>query len=90
MSRKTEHFSCPCCGQHAPIERITEEGPFQFALFIKTIGGREKLSAEEKEKQISYGYRRFHVPGKLDYDPIPMDKDMLEAMQKRIEELKVE
>ena len=88
MAKKTEHFLCPCCGMHAPIERITEEGPFEFALFEKTIGGKTALTPEEKELQISRGYLRFHVPGNLDYDPIPMDEQRQELMQKRIEELK--
>ncbi len=90
MAQKTKHFLCPVCGQHAPIERITEEGPFEFSLFEKILGGKTALTDEEKERQISRGYRRFRVPGGLEYHEVPMDDESLERMKARLEEAKVE
>ena len=87
MAKRTEHFQCPCCNMHAPIERITEEGPFEFALFEKILGGKTALTTEEKEEQIKRGYRHFQVPGNLDYNPIPMTGERQEQMARRIEEL---
>ena len=90
MSGKSLHFSCPLCNMHAPIERITEEGPFAFALFEKVLGGKVKLTQEEKEKQISYGFRRFYVAGKLTYLEVPMEERYVELIRERIAELEID
>ncbi len=89
MSQISKQFRCPFCGQHAPIERLTEEGPFTLAEFEKTLGGREKLTPEEREVQKKRGYRRAHVPGKLEYEEIPLDDDIREAAARRREEIEV-
>ena len=82
MAGKSTHFRCPFCNMHAPLVHL-EEGPYQFGLFEKIMGGKVKLTIEEKEKQISRGYTRFHVPGVLDYEPTDMTQEALTLAKKR-------
>ena len=90
MPQETEHFLCPFCGQHAPVERLTEEGPFTLAMFLKVLGGRTKLTPEERELQKSRGYRRMRVPGKLIYTKIELTEDIRAAAARRKEEVEIE
>jgi len=90
MPQETEHFRCPICGQHGPIERLTEEGPFELAMFKKTLGGKYKLTPEmrieRKHHKESY---RGSAPGMLEYEEIPVTQELREAMRKRLGEVEI-
>jgi len=78
MSKESLHFSCPCCGQHAPMERLSE-GPFPFALFRKILGGKQKLTPEQRAtRRTQY---KGSAPGLLNYEEIPMTEDAKELLQ---------
>ena len=87
MPQESEHFSCPCCGMHAPLDRVLEEGPFELKMFQKILGGKTKLSDEEKELRKGLGFHRGSGPGRLAYDEIPLTDDVREAVENRIAEL---
>lgn len=87
MPKESEHFCCPFCGQHAPVERILEDGPFEAGLFEKTLGGKVALTREEKASRRPSTFHRGAAPGKLNYVEIPMTPEVEEAIQKRAKEL---
>lgn len=90
MPQESEHFVCPCCGMHAPIERLTEEGPFVLAMFRKTLGGKLKLTEEQRIELIDGIHKesfRGSAPGKLEYEEIPVTDEIREAFRRRLEEL---
>jgi hypothetical protein len=88
MAGEVLQFRCPCCGQHAPIERITEEGPFEFEVFVKTLGGKRKLSEDERKARRGQRFPRGSGPGRLDYEPTRTLKSHRDALNKRLQELK--
>lgn len=81
------HFRCPCCGQHAPIARITSEGPFKFGLFIKTLGGKRELTEEEHNARRGRRRGKGSAPGLLIYQSTPMQKKYEDAIAKRKQEM---
>lgn len=87
MPQESIHFRCPCCGQHAPIERLTEEGPFELALFEKILGGKRKLTTEEREERKGGFFLRGSAPGSLEYEEVPLTKEVVDLMAKRLTEL---
>jgi hypothetical protein len=87
MPHESQHFRCPCCGQHAPVERLTEEGPFEPALYEKSLGGKRKLTPEDREARKGKGFRRGSGPGLLDYNEVPMTPEIQDALARRIAEL---
>ena len=88
MAEEILQFRCPMCGQHAPIERITEEGPFEFEVFVKTLGGKRKLTEEDRKARRGQHFRRGSGPGRLDYEPTRTLKIHQDAMNQRLQELK--
>ena len=88
MPAESTHFKCPCCGQHAPIERLTQEGPFEFEIWVKKLGGKDKLSPEERERRKGHGFHRGSAPGRLDYHQVETDDEMESLIAERISELK--
>jgi len=87
MAAEVLQFVCPCCGQHAPIERITEEGPFEFQIFKKTLGGKRRLTEDERKARWGHHPTKGKAPGFLDYSPAPIEKQHRDAIAKRITEL---
>ena len=87
MPKETLHISCPFCGMHAPVERITKEGPFALGLFKKTIGGKRKLTPEEREARKGHFFLRGSAPPILIYDPLPITDEVSEAAERRKGEL---
>ncbi len=86
MARESIHFVCPCCGMHAPIERIAEEGPFVFRMFRKILGGKQKLSDEEKELRKGAAFQRGSGHGALQYDEIEVTDEARDQLRARLEE----
>jgi hypothetical protein len=48
MSKESLQFRCPCCGMHSPIEVLTSEEQFKFAVFRRVLGGKIARSDAEK------------------------------------------
>ena len=94
MPRETEHFRCPLCGQHAPIERL-DEGPFSLEVYHKILGGKIRISEAERERRKGTGtFHRGSSPGDLQYPRFPTSPEVkektrrqLEAIRARIDEL---
>ncbi len=86
MPQETEQFSCPTCGMHAPMDRLYEESPFPFRLFRKILGGKRKLTDEEKELRKGGGFQRGSAPGTLSYDEIEMTDEARNQLRARLEE----
>lgn len=89
MPQESEHFVCPCCGMHAPIERLTEEGPFELQAFRKTLGGKFKLTEVDHIKRRRKESYRGAAPGALKYDAIPVTDELRELFRERIRELEI-
>lgn len=88
MPEEVLQFSCPCCGQHAPLVRITEDNAFDFGLFLKVLGGKHPLTDDEREERASLGgsFRPGTARGRLDYDELPMTAEAQAAMVVRLKE----
>ena len=86
MPQQTEHFLCPTCGMHAPIERLYQEEPFVFKMFRKILGGKRRISDAEKELQKGEGLRHGSAPGVLQYDPIEITDEVRNQLHVRLEE----
>jgi hypothetical protein len=85
-NNRTEVFHCPCCGQVAPIVRLTEDGPHDFDQGAYTWGGSRPLTDEELEKRFKYG--RGSAPGLINYEPWHMPTEELrDALIIRLNEL---
>ena len=81
-------FRCPCCGQHAPIStRLTDGGPFEFAVFRKTLGGKRAFTDEERIARRGRRYGLGSAPGKIDYEPVRMMKKYRDAIANRLAQL---
>jgi hypothetical protein len=80
-------FRCPTCGMHAPMDRLTSEGPFEFEVFRKTLGGKRKLTEEEHNARRGRRHGKGSAPGLIDYEPIRMTKKYRDAIARRIQEL---
>ena len=91
MPGKSEHFRCPLCGQHAPIERLEADEPFELAQFEKTLGGKAKLSPEDREERIALGSHketfRGSAPGLLEYKEARLSARVKSLALKRIKQL---
>jgi hypothetical protein len=87
MPAQSLHFRCPCCGQHAPIERILEEGPFEFQVFEKKLGGKLALTSEDRRRLRGQRSGRGKAAGILQYDEVRTLKEHRAAIDKRIKEL---
>ena len=80
-------FRCPCCGQHAPMVRITNEGPFEFEVFQKTLGGKRKLTDEERKNRRGQRRGKGSAPGVIGYESIPTQPKYKDAIAKRKQEM---
>lgn len=89
MPQESEHFVCAVCGMHAPVERLTEEGPFELKAYRKTLGGKKKLTHEERLERMRKESYRGAAPGTLEYVEIPVTDELREAMKKRLGEVEV-
>ncbi len=87
MPGESRHFRCPCCGQHAPIERITEDGPFEFQVFEKRLGGKIPVTPEERRRSKGRRRGKGSAVGVLDYSEVRSQKEERDAIAKRIGEL---
>lgn len=87
MPAESEHFLCPCCGMHAPIERLYEEKPFVLQMFKKALRGKHKLSDEEREARKGGGFRRGSGHGALDYELIELTDEVRAQLRVRLEEI---
>lgn len=87
MAKEVFQFRCPMCGQHAPVERLSDEGPFEFQIFRKTLGGKRELTDAERKARRGQRYPRGSGPGKLDYEPSRTLKRHQDALARRIQQL---
>lgn len=86
MPAEVEQFRCPVCGQHAPLARLDTAEPFIFRLFKKMLGGKLKMSEEEREARKGMGFSRGSARGALTYEDIPMQDDARNKLIARLEE----
>ena len=87
MGGETELFRCVCCGQLAPITRLTEEGPFPLEKWLQTYGGKRALSDEELEGMKGRTFRRGGGPGIIEYYPQEVTDELRALIEKRIKEI---
>ena len=90
MPKESDHFKCPCCGMHAPIERVTEEGPFPLEFWTKRLGGKRKLTPEEREDRKGQLPAWGSAPGILDYDKGEVTPELTELVKERLAEVERE
>lgn len=87
MAEESEHFLCPLCGMRAPVERVTQEGPFELRMFRKTWGGKVKLTEQTREMRRGMRFRRGSAPGAIMWEEIPIPDDIRQLVVQRIREL---
>lgn len=87
MPFENEQFRCPLCAMWAPVERLTEEGPFALKSRRVVGGGSLPLTTEEREARKGRHFKKGS--GKPIFnDKIEEPTDELRALvNKRIEEL---
>ena len=85
---RAEYFTCPCCGQKAPIERITEtEQPFDFEMWVQEFGGKRAFTPEERQNLWGKRRGRGSAPGLMTWAPSQILKQHQDAIAKRIAQL---
>jgi hypothetical protein len=84
---RAEWFTCPCCGQRAPIERLTKEGPFDFIMWIQEYGGKRALTPEDRLARRGRRYPRGSAPGNMTWDKTEISKNHRDAIAKRKREM---
>ena len=90
MPKESDHFQCPVCGQHGPIERLTEKGPFPLEFWHKTLGGKRKFTEEEREARKGLPFFWGSAPGTLDYEQREVTGELIEAVKRRLAEVERE
>ncbi len=80
-------FRCRCCGQLAPMERLTEEGPFPLERKLQTFGGKRKLTDEQRELRRGRPFKKGGAPGKIEYQPLKVGEELKTLFEQRIAEL---
>jgi len=90
MPKESEHFKCPCCGQHSPVERLTKHGPFTLELWHKTLGGKQALTEEQRESRKGGIPTLGSAPGLLNYEEMEVTDELIEAFKRRIAEVEPE
>lgn len=84
MPQEVDQFVCPCCGMHAPVERLTAEGPFEFKMFHKTAGGKLKLTEEDRRARRGMRFPPGSAHGKLQYEETRILTRVRNALVRRI------
>jgi hypothetical protein len=84
---RAEWFTCRCCGQRAPIERLTKEGPFDFQMWIQEYGGKRALTPEDREARRGRRFPRGSAPGNMIWSPTEIMKKYQDAFDKRISDI---
>jgi len=87
MSQEIEAFLCPCCGMHAPLDRLYTEEPFELLQFRKTLGGKKKLTEAEREARKGEPFRRGSAHGTLNYEKAELTDEVREQFRIRIGEI---
>lgn len=90
MAASYRYFRCACCGQRAPLERLSEEGPFQLAEFIRSIGGKVKMSPEERmARKGRKDPRHFRGSGhgRIEWMEEGLSDEVIALWQKRLQEI---
>ncbi len=82
---QAEYFTCPCCGFKAPIERLTEQGPFKFEVWRQTYGGKRAFTPEERSRMKGRKPRRGGAPGVMAWSPRRTLKRHMDAIRKRVQ-----
>ena len=85
MPEATEHFVCPCCGMHAPVDRVFAVEPFPLQMFVKTLGGKQKLSDAAREERKGRAGGPGSASGSLSYDEIEVTDELRELVRARVE-----
>ncbi len=87
MAYETEHFRCPLCGQHAPVTRL-DEGPFGLEAYHKILGGKLKVSPQERERRRHLKFKRGSAPGSLEYFQVPTPEEMKQKTRAQLEQIR--
>ncbi len=84
---ETRVFSCPCCGQRAPQERL-EGGtpPFPLEAFTHVFGGKVRMSEEMREARKGMPFQRGSGPGRMHYEDLDVTDELRENFARRIRE----
>ena len=87
MPYETEHFRCPLCGQHAPETRL-DEGPFSLETYHKILGGKIKVSPQERERRRHASFKRGSAPGNLEYFQVPTPEALKTKTRSQLERIR--
>lgn len=86
MAKVSEHFQCPFCGQHAPLERL-DEPIGEPQLYEKTLGGKRGFTEDEREATKDIKIKRGGMAGLLDYREIDMPEEVMNKLIERAKQL---
>lgn len=89
MPETVLQFVCPCCGMHAPLTHLSEKGPYELQMYLKTLGGKIKLSEADRELRKGQGFRRGSAPGSLEYEEVEVTSELQEMMRRRLKEIEL-
>lgn len=89
MANQAEYFTCPCCGMKAPIERLTQGGPYEFEMFLQEYGGKRPLTPEERVARRGRRFGRGSAAGLMEWHPTRTLVRHRNALNKRLKEIAV-
>jgi hypothetical protein len=87
MPGQYDQFRCPLCGQHAPVDRVMTDEPFELQQFRLKFGGKRKLTEEQKLDRRRKEVYRGSAPGYVDYQPVRLSAKLRSLVTKRIQQL---
>jgi hypothetical protein len=86
MNRE-EYFTCPCCGQKAPLTRLTKGGPYEFEMWNEEWGGKMPLTEDERIARRGQRFGRGSAPGNIKWSPAKILKRHRDAIANRLSQL---
>lgn len=84
MPLQYDQFRCPICGQHAPVDRLMTEEPFELEQWRKTLGGKRKQTEAERLERGRKEVYRGSGAGYLDYRQVKLSGKLRDMLAKRI------
>jgi hypothetical protein len=79
-----DKFRCPCCGQFAPVNRLTGE-PFELKL-VRTTGGGKIPESEARKLDRSRKIREYPggAAGRLERKELALPANLKSLIKKRV------
>lgn len=73
---------CPMCGMMPEVERFDGDQPYPLELFLQFLGGKVKLTDEQRRARKGKPFKRGSAPGYISYHKL--DGNQLEQLRQLV------